>query len=91
MLSPNNYGITHAAITIAIMIPFALFGYLPLLAAAGAVSCAWWIHRELQGQGDLMGYPKDYKTIYSDWDRRMDWISPIIAAVVVFGITYFLT
>lgn len=84
--TPNNYGTTHAAITLAAMSPFILFDFAILAGLAGAATCGWWIYRELRGKGTLWNYPDDYQGIYSSWDRRMDWILPIITTVIALGI-----
>lgn len=80
----NNYGITHAAITAGAMIGTQLiFGSTGLSAFVGGATAGWWTYRETQGPGTLLGYPKDYKGVYTDWDRRLDWMLPIAVTAIL--------
>lgn len=86
----NNYGVTHLLISMAVMIPIAvLFQSVILSCLVGAGLSIYFALKELKGVGNLWGYPDTYNGRFSDWDRRMDWILPLIGNLIVCLVVYY--
>ena len=88
MFKTNNYGLTHGLMAAgamgfaAVVIGGAGLPSLLMFLVAAAVT-GYFAWRELQGPGNLFGYPENYTGVYSDLDRILDWAVP---GVVSFGL-----
>lgn len=86
----NNYGVTHLLMSMAVMIPVAiLFTNTIVPYIVGYFLSLYFALKELNGPGDLWGYPKGYTGSFSNWDRRMDWILPLIGNLIVCMVVYY--
>ena len=79
----DNFGLTHLAITLGIMIPVAsLVSDSNVVGFVGGVVAGYWFWREWKGAGNLWGYPEGWQGEHNnDWDRRLDWGLPLLGVL----------